>query len=225
VSKYVSKPAQKLRGSVATVPRKPTPLEQIARPAELLERFALNPSRLAQIGAVVALAALIEFRIERVIWTAEGHSPKGQRPWTDGKPISELIARLRGSATGLGETQRKLAAAWCDAAEPAFRCRNSIVHGFPISLGGEWTNFTTNLRWEGELRKRPASTFSADDHTLDLIQAVFAILVRTLGPVEGAEAVTADDAKAQFLLRALREARSIASELEDLAAAVNREQY
>lgn len=208
-----------------TSAKPPSPLGRLAKPDELFERWHLSPEFLAQIGKIVVLAAAVEVQTEQTIWSVEGHIPSSGRHWTDSKPISELIERLKGSAEKADPKLRPILIAWCKAAAPAFRCRNSIVHGLPMSFDGSWVNFTANLPLRGAVRKRSATTFSADEHTLRLIKNVFAILLRTLSNAQGWASKRMSSKMQEDVLRALAEARSIAIELEDLAGAVNSEKY
>jgi len=206
-------------------PRKPGPLEQVGK-QDLLGRLRIDPALLQQVGGIIVIGSMIEFRIERTIWAVEGHSPHGQRPPTDAKQISELVRRLRDWATSQADEQRaKFALAWCDAAEPAFRCRNSLVHGVPLSIGDGLTEFMANTRWSGELRKRPPSSFSADKHTLGLLQMVLTTLYWSIAEIEDSATEPSAGGRLELLQGALREARSVAWELSDLAVAVNHEKY
>ncbi len=54
----------------------------------------LTEAKLASIGAVAILAAQTEHYVELAIWALEGGVQQGERPWTDAKPISQLIERL-----------------------------------------------------------------------------------------------------------------------------------
>jgi hypothetical protein len=88
--------------------------------------------QLAAIGAIAIMTALIESRAETMVWDlAKGFcTSENGHPWTEGKPISTLLAKIR----ELGEVHAKagvppLYSAWCDAAEEAFKCRNIIIHG------------------------------------------------------------------------------------------------
>jgi hypothetical protein len=113
---------------------------------------------------------------------------------------------------------------WCRTAGPAFRCRNSIFHGVTIKMGNvAW--FGSNPLWEGELRNRPFSDFHADEHTLNLLQAAFGVLFRSIITIERAAHGEASENAASELIPPLRQAWSVVIELERLAAAVNHEKY
>lgn len=207
-------------------PRQPSSFERVARSDELFTRLHIDAPKLIGIGQVGVLAAMMENWAERAIWSVEGHDAEGLSHWTDGKMISQLIERLEKLSGEISDDGlRGLVAAWCQAAAPANKCRNSILHGIPVSMGTQWVNFERNFAWDGATRKRAPSTFSADDHTLSLIVDVYAVLVRSLVTVAKWRHEPQSEETTAVLLSALRESRSIAVELEDLAAAVNHEKY
>lgn len=201
-------------------------MSRVGDTTNVLSALGLSGPMLQRIGTVAVLASNIEFWTERVIWRVDTIDPKGIRPWTDGKPIGELITRLEkaGPRVSIPDLQI-LIEVWCRAASPAFHCRNSIFHGVVINFGGNLPWFGNNVAWNGELRKRPFSDFHADEHTLDLLQAAFGVLLRSIVKIERVtrgEAI--GDIAAEFL-PALRETHSVVVELENLAAAVNHEKY
>lgn len=190
------------------------------------ERLGLRPSILQAMGALGAMAAMIEERVEHVIWKVEGHVPAGQRHWTDGKPISELIRRLR--ELGQASLDAELGAflvLWCEAATPAFKCRNNLFHGVASGLGGEWVTFMANRSFQGEQRKRKYGEFIATDQTMALIRLAFSGLLRAIAMVETQDFSALKPELLKKMEGGLREARSISWELEDLAAAINHEKY
>lgn len=207
-------------------PRQPSPFRRVARSDKLFARLHIDAPKLIGIGQVGVLAAMMENWAERAIWSVEGHEPRGLAHWTDGKMVSQLIERLETRVDAIADDRLKeLVAAWCKAAVPANKCRNSILHGIPVSLGPEWVNFERNFAWDGAERQRAPSTFSADDHTLALLVDVYAVLVRSLIAVAKWRVAPQPEEATTILLSALRETRTIAAELENLAAAVNHEKY
>ncbi|MDI1288951.1 MAG: hypothetical protein PSX37_03240 [bacterium] len=207
-------------------PRPPTAFERHSRPDALFERWNVDARKRELLGGIVVIAAVVEFQTERTIWALEGHEPASGRHWTDSRPISDFIDRL--AKLGNADTERArgdLVELWCEAATPAFHCRNSIVHGIPISFGGEWVNFSANYPLGGAVKKRPPTTFSADNNTLNLIQGAFAVLLHTLPHVQQWDEKPPSENGLKQMMSALREARSIGWELKDLAAAVNHEKY
>jgi hypothetical protein len=195
-------------------------------PDSWFERLGLKPPMLQAIGKLTAMAAMIEQRVEHVIWQVEGHVPAGQRHWTDGKPISALIERLRASSDACPDADLgAFLALWCDAAVPAFKCRNNLFHGVASGLGGEWVAFRANHAAKGEKRNRRSGEFMATEHTMTLICQVFAALLRGIVTVDRKDLSGLSPEALKRLQSGLRDARSAAWELEDLVSAVNHEKY
>jgi hypothetical protein len=202
-------------------------MARVAEPEAIMNRLGLTAPMLAKIGAIAVLAGNIEYETETTIWALEGHDPAGKRHSMDGGRIRDGIKALADMSSSLPPGDFKnLVATWCQAAEPAFKCRNSIFHG--VTLGGdrERVSFLKNPRWQGEIRKRELPRFHAGEHTLALMEQVFAVLYRVIVTIDRLVRHTDMEVShntAQTLLSALREARSVSSELEDLAAAVSHE--
>jgi hypothetical protein len=192
----------------------------------LLSAAGLTDRKLAAIGAIAVLAAHTEHYAEKAIWEIEGPSENDGNPWTDGKPITALIDRLEGhwqtvTKPGLGD----LIFEWCRGARPAFSCRNSILHGRTWAMGGEWSTFNRNELINGKLRKRSPKEFHATDHTLDLLEEAFEHLLNGIHLIGVAAQAKVPLGDTKTALSKLRKARSIADELDDLAAAYNHEKY
>lgn len=189
-----------------------TPVMTYGRADTLEERLGLTPMVSQRIAAIIIFAAAIEHHLERALWKLEGANPMGIRPETDAKMISDLIGCLKHSPQPCQqERSAPLLETWCNAARLAFAIRNDIAHGVPTNLGDTLT-FMNNPRWHGEKRKRPFSDYWADDHSLDLIRHVFAVLLRVIVGVS-AEKVTLAGLTKPSLLRALRDSNSILSEM------------
>lgn len=93
-------------------------------------------------------------------------------------------------------------------------------------MGEPGTWFAKGLRWGGVNRKREFSDFHADPHTLGLVHAAFYVAFRSILEIERQARGEENHFDCSgMLLSALREANSIATELENLAAAVNHEKY
>lgn len=208
-------------------PTRIDPMARVAEPEAIMNRLGLTASMLARIGAIAVLASNIEHETETTIWALDGHDPAGKRHSMDGRPMRGGIKALADASSSLPPGDFKdLVATWCQAAEPAFRCRNSVFHGMTIGGDSERVSYLNNPRWQGEIRKGKLSRFHAGEHTLALMEQVFAVLYRVIVTIDWLVRHTDMEVShntAKTLLSALREARSISSELEDLAAAVNHE--
>jgi hypothetical protein len=202
--------------------------DEETRPCRAAKAERLHPEILAGIGAVAVYSQTVEFRVEWAIWDLTAEEVAGRRPSTDSKPISALIERLKEIGTGWSDDNlQAMIGLWCETASLAFTCRNSILHGLPLAFGGLGLVFRKSMALKGELRNRAPAEFHADGSTLELLQNVFSEL---LTAIVGIAAVGRSDmdfhaAFAQPRIDALRSARSIAVEIEYLAAAVNSEKY
>lgn len=192
----------------------------------LIQTAGLSETELAYIGAVVVLASHVEYHAERAIWALTAQPVRGERPWTDGKPISDLIAKLEALAGGsLKSDLSKLVSRWCRAARPCFSCRHSVMHGQTAWLPGEWAIFNRNAIPNGARRRKDPSEFHASEHTLNLLETAFEHLLNGIHLIEMAASTPVPIGDISVPLRHLDEARLIGVELDDLAGAVRHEKY
>ncbi|MFM2410143.1 MAG: hypothetical protein RL481_971, partial [Pseudomonadota bacterium] len=148
------------------------------------------------------------------IWALEGIDPKGIRPKTDGKPISELIAMLEcRTEEELEPNVRQMLTNWCAAARSGFIIRHNVAHGLSFKMEKTLV-FSRNPRWQGEVRGREFSDLWCDTGTLDMIRDSFATLLRVIGTLAQDRKPPLEIARPQ-VMRALREARSILGEFAD----------
>ncbi len=204
-----------------------TPFNQPYVPSRYRSAYGLTPSMLSKIGSLAVLCGNIEYWLEAAIWGLKNENVKGKHPSTDNKPVTELINQLRKCASEQDtEYFSNFIKAWCAAAEPAFHCRNSIFHGVTLSFNGSPPSFIRNPRWSGEYRKRNPASFLADEHILGLIETVYDILLRGILIIHNIskDEMFIDQIPSDFPSN-LREARSVATEISDLPAAMNHEKY
>lgn len=167
-----------------------------------------------KLASIIVFAANIEYHLERAIWVLEGIDPKGIRPITDGKPISELIAMLEDHAGKESEDDvQQMLVTWCKAARSGFVIRHNIAHGVSVKME-KTLIFSRNPRWHGEVRRRQFGDLWCESGTLDLIRESFATLLRVIGTLAQDRKPPLEIARPQ-VLRALREARSILGEFAD----------
>ena len=208
-------------------PTRIDPMARVAEPGAIMNRLGLTASMLAKIGAIAVLAANIEYETETTIWALETHDSASKRHSMGRHPMRGGIKALADASSSLPPGNFKdLVATWCQAAEPAFKCRNTIFHSMTISDDSEQVSFLKNPRWQGEIRKRELARFHTGEHTLALMEQVFAVLYRVIVTID--RLVRHTDMEVSHntdktLLSALREAKTVSSELRDLAAAVNHE--
>ena len=113
----------------------------------LVEHMGLSQEMLASVGAIAVVSAYLESQIETCIWMLEGKlfNEKTGAITTDGKPISDLLIHLdKLGAKHEVEPIGKLIQAWCRAAVPCFKCRNSIFHGPASRSSPGWIEFRSN---------------------------------------------------------------------------------
>lgn len=188
--------------------------EEFGRADQLDAALGLDGVVGPKLASIIVFAANIEYHLERAIWVLEDIDPKGIRPKTDGKPISELIAMLEGRATQELELNvRQMLTTWCEAARSGFIIRHNIAHGVSFRMETSLV-FSRNPRWHGEVRRREFGDLWCDTGTLDMIRESFAILLRVIGTLAQDQKPALEIARPQ-VMRALREARSILGEFAD----------
>jgi hypothetical protein len=146
------------------------------KPSEnLLKKFSSD--RLIELGEIATLAGSIEFRVERIIWLLSNENVVGIKPTTDTRSISNLIDTLHALSLDIIDINlSKVIKLWTDIAKPAFRCRNSILHGLVIVYEDNSAEFITNTRWKDEIRKRSSASFHVTEHTLTMLSDIFQLL-------------------------------------------------
>lgn len=187
------------------------PMHDYARADVFEAKIGLTPEVGVRIAAIISLAGAIEHFLERALWRVRGIDPKGIKPDTDAKMITDLIGMFEKFGAGLAsDEQRAFTATWCAAARAGFTIRHNIAHGVPIKMG-ETLAFMRNPRWEGEERKRGFGDFWADLPTLDLVRDAMATVFRPISLLtkDGVVIVDVITPEAQ---RALRTARSVLGE-------------
>jgi hypothetical protein len=188
------------------------------KPEAIQNHFGITPENGSYIAGIVVFAGVIEYHLERFIWRINEIDPKGQRPKTDGKPVSAWIETTKSYAETLPKSDgRHLLETWCSAAESAFKIRNDIAHGVPVNVGGA-VAFNRNPKWQGELRSREHTDFWADEPTLKLVRDAMAVLVRMISELQNGQLVISDVKSSDIYMKALNTARSILGELSDQRA-------
>ena len=197
------------------------------RPSEKL-LAKLLPERLRELGEIATLAGSIEFRVERIVWLLSSENVAGVQPITDTKPISALISSIYKLSDDITDISfRKTIKLWTAIAIPAFKCRNSILHGLAIVYNDNSAEFITNTAWEGESRKRKSTSFHVIDNTLAMLSEIFQQLYDGILATECIleHKLTYDGFFTDNILRNMSKHHSIVNEIVDLAAAYNNEKY
>lgn len=204
-------------------PARSDPMARVAEPAPILNRLGLTTPMLSKIGAIAVLASTIAYETEMTVSVLKGHVSVGKRHSIEGGLVGDWIKALAEVGSSLPPSEFKnLIAMWCQAAEPAFKCWNSIVHAMTLDAHNEWARSVKHLRRHGDTRRREPSELHVGEQSLALMEQVFAVLYRALVTIEwiGCQRhMEVAENTAKTLLSALREARSVSRVFEDLAAA------
>ena len=155
-------------------------MDGVGKPDQLKQSLGLAGEVSEDIAAIVVFAAQVEFYLERAIWRLRKEVPTGEYPTTDRVPISRLIRTLRDEATNAADSAvRSLLEAWCSAADPAFICRHTVVHGALAPIGGVFS-LSRNPAWAGERRKREFTNIWSSGGELSAVRDAFAVLLRII---------------------------------------------
>jgi hypothetical protein len=185
--------------------------KEYGQSSQIEQNWRLEPLISQKIAALVTYTGSIEYYLERAIWKFKGIEPKGIKPETDAKSISQMIKNLSEFSESLEVTKEiNFIQHWCEAVASGFVIRNNIVHGVAIVLG-DTLSYSRNPRWHGEERKREFGDFWADLSTLEMVCESFAVLLRIIVKIERGEEVIGDIAS-PLALKALQQSRSILGE-------------
>ncbi|WP_306259919.1 hypothetical protein [Pararhizobium sp. IMCC21322] len=188
--------------------------QEFGRADRIDEALGLDEIVGPKLASIIVLAANIEYHLERAIWALDGIDPKGIRPETDARPITELIAMLEKHATSVTDAiVRGMLENWCRAARPGFIIRHNIAHGVSFKMETKLV-FSRNPRWHGEIRKREFGDLWCDPYILDLVRESLATLLRIVVAIAKNQKPLAEVAS-PLALRAVRDARSILGEFAD----------
>jgi hypothetical protein len=197
-------------------------MARVAEPAPILNRLGLTAPMLSKIGAITVLARTIEYETEMTVSALGGLDPVDKHHSIERRVVGDWIKALAQISSSLPPSEfRNLIAMWCQAAEPAFTCWNSIGHAITLDAHSEWAKSVKHLRRHGEMRTREPSEFHVGDQSLALMEQVFAVLYRVLVTIEWIVCqrnMEVAENTAKTLLSALREARAASRVFEDLAA-------
>jgi hypothetical protein len=160
-------------------------MARVAEPAPILNRLGLTTPMLSKIGAIAVLARTIQYETEMTVTVLGRHGPVDKRHSIEGHLTGDWIQELANVGSSLPPGEFKdLIVQWCQAAEPAFRCWNSIVHAMVLNAHNEWATSLKSLRRNGEKRKREASELHVGEQSLALMEQVFAVLYRVVVTIE-----------------------------------------
>jgi hypothetical protein len=197
-------------------------MARVAEPAPILNRLGLTAPMLSKIGAITVLTRTIAYETEMTVTVLGGHTLVDKRQSIEGGLIDAWIKALAEAGSSLPPSEFKnLIVMWCQAAEPAFKCWNRVLHAMTLDAHSEWATSLKNLRRHGEMCKRDASGFHVGEQSLALVEQVFAVLYRVLVTLEWIVCrrnMEVAENTTKTLLSALREARLACRVFEELAA-------
>ncbi|MGY8666165.1 hypothetical protein Q3C01_27965 [Bradyrhizobium sp. UFLA05-109] len=186
-------------------------MKEYGRADIIQQRLGLSPSIGQKLAAIITFAGSIEYNLERALWRLRRIDPRGVKPETDARVITDLISMLERFAADLVPGDEKaLLEGWCKSARDGFTIRHNIAHGVAMTLGSTLV-YARNSRWHGEIRKREFGDFWADEPTLDLVREAMAVLLR-LAIKLSREEIPLKEIATPLALKALRTARSVLGE-------------
>lgn len=178
---------------------------------KLEQHWKLNSEEGQKIAAIITYAGSVEYYLERAIWRCKGIEPRGTKPETDSKSITQLLKDFENFSQTLDEyNDQRFVQTWCNACSSAFVIRNNIAHGVAGIIGNTLT-YSRNPCWEGEIRKRKFGDFWADLDTLNMICDSFAVLLRVIAQIESGVEIKEFTVN-HIAVSALSQANSILSE-------------
>ncbi|MEM8633443.1 MAG: hypothetical protein AAGF33_00560 [Pseudomonadota bacterium] len=176
--------------------------------------LGLSAELAARIGSIIVYTGNIEYQLERAIWVIEGIDPRGTRPKTADKSITQLISILNDSSTEhVSDDAKNFLNVWAEAALAAYTFRNDIAHGVSIKMG-ETLVFNRNPTWNGELRKREPRDFWCEPYIIEKIHHSLAVLLWIISSIAN-ETHQVDDLATGEINKSLNEARSILGEFAE----------
>lgn len=176
--------------------------------------LGLSAELAGRIGSIIVYTGNIEYQLERAIWVIEGIDPRGTRPKTADKSITQLIGILKESSSAhVSAEAQNFLNAWSEAALAAYTFRNDIAHGVSIKMG-QTLVFNRNPRWHGEQRKREPGSLWCDSYKIDRIHHSIAVLLWIISSIAN-ETHQIEDLATGQINKSLSEARSILGEFAE----------
>lgn len=192
-----------------------------------LMRLGLQPHHLMLMGAFITAYGLFETTLERALWTLRGEPIEGTRPFTEKMTSEDKFKMLGHGHPALSERCNKVLAVASSAAVDLNEYRNSLVHGYLVSLGPDSVpSFMKNPHWYGATgRNKPVG----DAYIAEPIQDLVLIAAWNLSALVRKVEAVFTDASAQEAIEAMKgdidRARSYAGEARHLRYLSNQEKY
>lgn len=145
--------------------------------------FGIDVEAQRRIGTFVVMCSMLEMQVERVAICLKGQLEPGERIWTDGKVISDLIAEATKLLGRIPQEEvREVVRLALGVAGDLLAIRHTVVHGVPIGATAESKAvLARNKSWFGEVRRREQSQVAADGEVLNHAATIADLLFRVLG--------------------------------------------
>lgn len=186
--------------------------------------LGLQPSHLIMMGSFITVYGLFETTLERSLWTLREIKVEGVRPFTEKMKTEDQFKVLGDGNSKLTDKCNAILKIAADAARDLNEYRNSLVHGYLVSLGPDSVpNFMKNPRWYGEDRNKAVGDAYIEEPFQDLVLIAIWNLFILVSNVEK----VFTDPKALEAIEAMKEdvdrAKSYANETRHLASLMNNE--
>lgn len=192
-----------------------------------LMMLGLRPNHLILMGAFITAYGMFETTLERALWTLSGSSIEGIRPFTETMDTKAQFKMLGEGSSKLSDKCNAILNVAAHAAEDLNEYRNSLVHGYILSLGPDSVpSFMKNPHWHGATGRRKAvGDAYIDEPFQDLVLVAAWNLFALVGKVEK----VFTDPDIQRAIEAMKDdvdrAKSYAGEARHLRSLMNHEKY
>lgn len=189
--------------------------------------LGLTPNHLMLIGAFITAYGLFETTLERALWTLSERSIEGVRPFTETMNSENQFKMLGEGSSKLSDKCNAILKVAACAAEDLNEYRNSLVHGYILTLGPDSVpSFMKNPHWYGATgRKKAVGDAYIDEPFQDLVLIAAWNLYALVRQVE--KVFTDPDAQLaiEIMKADVDRAKSYAGEARHLRSLMNHEKY
>lgn len=192
-----------------------------------LMRLGLQPKNLMLMGAFITAYGLFETTLERALWTLSEKDIEGVRPFTEKMSTEAQFDMLGQGNPKLSSKVNAVLMVASDAAKDLNEYRNSLVHGYLISLGPDSVpSFMKNPQWYGANgRKKAVGDAFIDEPIQDLVLIAAWNLFGLVTKVENAFSDPDTQQSIAAMKNDIDRAKSYAGEARYLRSLMNHEKY
>lgn len=190
-----------------------------------LEGLGLQPHHLMLMGSFIVAYGMFETTLERALWTLNETSIEGTRPFTENMNTEAKFMMLGAGNPKLSDKCNAVLKVAARAAEDLNEYRNSLVHGYIVSLGPDHVpSFMKNPHWYGASgRKKAVGDAYIDEPFQDLVLIAAWSLWRLVQRVEKVFEDPSAQAAIEELKADIDRAKSYAGEVCHQRSLVNHE--